>query len=123
MPETTANFNFSREWQTPATQKLPILSLRKSATTSVLNWNAEDVVVSAFHVLYSRAFSVSISNVNLSFSLYASFSIGFWNGLVDHNLISSYHICDNINVILICDIPVLLQNIQCDIPYTSYGKL
>ena len=27
--ETTVNFKFSREWQTPATLKLPILSLRK----------------------------------------------------------------------------------------------
>ena len=27
--ETTTNFNISREWQTPATLKLPILNLRK----------------------------------------------------------------------------------------------
>ena len=29
----------------------------------------------------SMAFSESISNVNVSFTLYASFSIDFWNGL------------------------------------------
>ena len=40
--ESDANFKISREWQTPATLKLPILSLRKLATTSVLKWNAEE---------------------------------------------------------------------------------
>ena len=71
--ETTANFNISREWQTPATLKLPvpILNLRKLATrlfiTGTAARDAEDGESSAFHVLFSRAFSESISNVNLSF--------------------------------------------------------
>ena len=80
--ETTTNFNISREWQTPATLKLPILNLRKrpgsqslrpgqplalDCTSKLERTRGPGVTSSALHVLISRALSESISNVNLSF--------------------------------------------------------
>ena len=82
--ETTANFKISREWQTPATLKLPILNLRKrpgsqslrpgqplaldrDCTSKLERKRGPGVTSSALHVLISRALSESISNVNLSF--------------------------------------------------------
>ena len=62
--EMTANFKILREWQTPAKLKQPVLNLWQ---LDCINWNAGDVVFAAFHVQFCRAFSASISNVNISF--------------------------------------------------------
>ena len=73
--ETTANFKISREWQTPATLKLPILNLRKLVWVchyKCINWNAKVLTLwlqpERSSVQSSMAFSESISTVNLSFS-------------------------------------------------------
>ena len=54
-----------------------------SAYYTALNWNAEDVVSSALHVQFSRAFSASISNVNIAFCAICNIfdRLFKWNGL------------------------------------------